>query len=67
MIGRLKQGVWKFGYRLTERDTKYAFKVGMSIAILAIPAFYDATRPLFVKYWGDWALISVREVAPLFY
>ncbi|KAG6862245.1 hypothetical protein C0995_002176 [Termitomyces sp. Mi166 len=62
MMGRVKQAVWKFGNRLTERDTKYAFKVGMSIAILAIPAFYDATRPIFVKYWGDWALISFFAV-----
>ncbi|KAG6876062.1 hypothetical protein C0992_001108 [Termitomyces sp. T32_za158] len=61
-MGRLKQGVWKFGNRLNERDTKYAFKVGMSIAILATPAFYDATRPLFIKYWGDWALISFFSV-----
>ncbi|KAG5735641.1 hypothetical protein E4T56_gene6971 [Termitomyces sp. T112] len=61
-IGRVQQALWKFGNRLAERDTKYAFKVGMSIAILAIPAFYDATRPLFVKYWGDWALISFFAV-----
>ncbi|KAG6907660.1 hypothetical protein DXG01_007864 [Tephrocybe rancida] len=61
-IGRVKQAVWKFGNRLTERDTKYAFKVGMAIAIFAAPAFYETTRPFFVKYWGDWALISFFAV-----
>ncbi|KAG6845404.1 hypothetical protein H0H87_009751 [Tephrocybe sp. NHM501043] len=59
-IGRVKQALWKLGNRLTQRDTKYAFKVGMAIAIFAAPAFYDTTRPSFVKYWGDWALISVN-------
>jgi hypothetical protein len=58
-IGRVKQSVWAIGKRLTERDTKYAVKAGIAMAILAAPAFFDSTRPIFVKYWGDWALISV--------
>lgn len=32
----------------------------MAIAILASPAFFDATRPFFVQNQGDWALVSVR-------
>lgn len=59
LVGRIKQTLWEVGKRLTERDTKYAFKVGMAIAILASPAFFDATRPIFVENWGDWALVSV--------
>lgn len=39
---------------------KYAFKVGMSTAVLAAPAFFDATRPMYTNYKGEWALISVR-------
>ncbi|KAG5645197.1 hypothetical protein DXG03_006715 [Asterophora parasitica] len=62
LIGRIKQSLWTLGTRMTERDTKYAFKVGMSIAIFAAPAFFDTTRPIFVKYWGDWALISFFAV-----
>lgn len=38
---------------------KYAIKAGMATAILAAPAFFDATRPIFVDYYFDWALISV--------
>ncbi|KAJ7933967.1 hypothetical protein B0H13DRAFT_2227384 [Mycena leptocephala] len=57
-IGRIKQQLWTIGKRLTERDTKYAVKAGMATAILAAPAFFDATRPYFVRLWGDWALIS---------
>ncbi|KAJ8078011.1 hypothetical protein PM082_000213 [Marasmius tenuissimus] len=56
--GRMKQRLWSFGNRLTERDAKYAIKTGMATAILAAPAFFDSTRPIFVRYYGDWALIS---------
>lgn len=59
LVGRIKQTLWEVGKRLSERDTKYAFKVGMAIAMLASPAFFDATRPIFVENWGDWALVSV--------
>jgi hypothetical protein len=59
LVGRIKQTVWEVGKRLAERDTKYAFKVGMAIAMLASPAFFDATRPMFVDNYGDWALVSV--------
>lgn len=44
---------------MKERDIKFALKAGMATAILAAPAFFDVTRPIFVDYWGDWALISV--------
>ncbi|KAJ7467034.1 Fusaric acid resistance protein-like-domain-containing protein [Mycena latifolia] len=57
-IGRIKQQVWAIGKRLTESDTKYAVKAGMATALLAAPAFFDKTRPIFVDLWGDWALIS---------
>jgi hypothetical protein len=59
LIGKAKQSVWTIWKRLTERDTKYAVKAGMAMAILAAPAFFESTRPIFIKYWGDWALISV--------
>lgn len=60
--GRVKQRVWAFGVRLAQRDTKYAFKVGMGAGILAAPAFFDRTRPLFLAWYGDWALISVSGI-----
>jgi hypothetical protein len=34
----------------------------MATALLAAPAFLDSTRPIFLEYWGDWALISVSAV-----
>jgi hypothetical protein len=60
--GKVKHTIWEIGILLTERDTKYAIKAGMATAILSAPAFFDATRPTFVQYYGDWALISVRDV-----
>ncbi|KAH9949028.1 Fusaric acid resistance protein-like-domain-containing protein [Amylocystis lapponica] len=57
-IGRIKQSLWALGARLKEQDLKYAFKTGMATAMLAAPAFFDSTRPMFVEYRGEWALIS---------
>lgn len=57
-VGRVKYSLWAIGARMKERDIKFALKAGMATAILAAPAFSDATRPFFVRNWGDWALIS---------
>ncbi|KAI0929858.1 hypothetical protein AcV5_006710 [Taiwanofungus camphoratus] len=56
--GRVKQSIWALGARLKEQDIKYAIKVGMATALLASPAFFDSTRPMFIHYRGEWALIS---------
>lgn len=60
LAGRMKQAFWELGARLKEPDIKYAFKAGLATAMLASFAFFDATRPWFVKYRGEWALVSVR-------
>ena len=51
--------LWVAGRRLKERDSKFAIKAGMATSLLALPAFLETTRPTFVEYYGDWALISV--------
>lgn len=56
--GRLKQRIWAILHKLKDGDVRYSVKVGVSTAILAIPAFIDATRPMFVLWRGEWALIS---------
>jgi len=66
-VGRLKRTLWVVGRRLKERDTKFAIKAGMAMSLLALPAFLESTRPTFVDYWGDWALISVSLFPPLSY
>ena len=50
------------GYTLaSQQDMKHAVKAGMATAILASPAFFESTRPMFVEYRGEWALISVCD------
>lgn len=63
-FGRLKRRVWDILTRLKEGDLRYSFKVGVSTAILAVPAFVDSTRPIFLEWRGEWALISVSETVP---
>lgn len=58
-MDRVGRSIWAFGARLRENDLKYAIKAGMATAMLASPAFFDTTRPVFVEYRGEWALISV--------
>ncbi|KAF8134358.1 Fusaric acid resistance protein-like-domain-containing protein [Boletus edulis] len=57
-IERFLRSLWDLRGRLRDRNINYAFKVGISTALLAAPAFFDATRPLFTEYRGEWALIS---------
>ncbi|KAI0798617.1 Fusaric acid resistance protein-like-domain-containing protein [Irpex lacteus] len=57
-IDRIGQSVWSIGARLRENDSKFAIKAGMATTMLAAPAFFDATRPIFNEYRGEWALIS---------
>ncbi|KAF9237441.1 Fusaric acid resistance protein-like-domain-containing protein [Melanogaster broomeanus] len=62
LIERVLRSLWDFGDRLKDRNIKYAFKVGMSAAMLSAPAFFDATRPVFTEYRGEWALMSFFAV-----
>ena len=39
-------------------DIKFAVKVGFGSTLLALPAFLDSTRSIFVSYRGEWALLS---------
>lgn len=58
ILGRAKQLLWRVGARAQESDVKYAIKAGMATAMLAAPAFFEVTRPTFMEYRGEWALIS---------
>lgn len=56
--GRMQWTLWYISRKLKDNDLRFSLKVGVSTAILAAPAFIDATRPTFVEYRGEWALIS---------
>ncbi|KAG0318433.1 hypothetical protein BGZ97_003784 [Linnemannia gamsii] len=54
--------LWKFLHVFRSFQVKYAAKAAFSIMIMLIPAFVDWTRPYFVQYRGEWALISMMIV-----
>jgi hypothetical protein len=47
---------------MQDHDIKYAIKTGVATAMLAAPAFIESTRPTFMEYRGEWALISVSAM-----
>jgi len=55
--------LWAFGSRMQDHDIKYAVKMGVAITMLTAPAFIGATRPTFMEYRGEWALISVSAAS----
>jgi hypothetical protein len=59
---RFQLSLWAIGERMQDHDIKYAVKTGVATAILAAPAFIEATRPTFMEYRGEWALISVSAI-----
>ncbi|KAK3839323.1 MAG: Fusaric acid resistance protein-like-domain-containing protein, partial [Linnemannia elongata] len=54
--------LWKFLHVFRSFQVKYAAKTAFSTMVLLIPAFVDWTRPYFVQYRGEWALISMLIV-----
>ncbi|KAF9202814.1 hypothetical protein BGZ49_007062 [Haplosporangium sp. Z 27] len=54
--------LWKFLHIFRSFQVKYAAKAAISAILLLIPAFVDITRPYFVQYRGEWALISMLIV-----
>ena len=46
--GRIKQSIWRISDKLKQRNVKYPSKAGMTTAVLAPPAFYEKTRPIFM-------------------
>lgn len=55
---RISKWFWELGARLREPDMKYATKTGIAGAMLAAPAYIERTRPIFLEYRGEWALIA---------
>ncbi|KAG0099871.1 hypothetical protein BGZ93_005475 [Podila epicladia] len=54
--------LWKFLHVFRSFQVKYAAKTAISTMVLLIPAFVDWTRPYFVQYRGEWAIISMLIV-----
>lgn len=59
---KLQRLVWQVGEFFRQPDTKFAIKAGLGSALLASPAFFPSTRPMFTKFQGQWALVSFMVV-----
>ena len=54
----LKHRIWKALEKLRKPEIKFAFKVGVGAALLALPAFRERWREGFIHWRGEWALLS---------
>ncbi|TKY86727.1 hypothetical protein EX895_004367 [Sporisorium graminicola] len=59
---KLQRLVWQIGEFFRQPDTKFSIKAGLGSALLASPAFFPSTRPIFTKFQGQWALVSFMVV-----
>ena len=58
-LGVLRRQIWLFFIKLKSADVRYALKTGIGGGLLGAFAFNHVTRPLFVQYSGNWAVLSV--------
>ncbi|KAF9166550.1 hypothetical protein DFQ26_007622 [Actinomortierella ambigua] len=59
---RASTRIWKFLHVFRSFKFKFAVKAACSAVLLMTPAFVDWTRPYFVQYRGEWAVISMTIV-----
>lgn len=62
---RFKRRVWAFGHHLREPTIRFAIKTGVGLALLAWPAF-TSFRPVWLRWRGEWAMISCALNCGLF-
>ena len=66
--GRLSHGrpwydyLYRFTRPFRRDDVKFAIKVGIGAIIYSLPAFIESTRPFFVRWRGEWGLVSYMAV-----
>lgn len=46
-------------------DVRFAIKVGFGALLYALPAFLASTRPFFVRWRGEWGLVSYMAVCSM--
>ncbi|SCV69070.1 BQ2448_2090 [Microbotryum intermedium] len=61
-FGAFKQQLWIIGYRLRQPSVKFAIKTGAGAALLASAAFISQLRPVWIRWRGEWALISYMVI-----
>ena len=57
--------LYKF-FRIFRRDdVRFAIKVGLGALLYALPAFLASSRPFFVRWRGEWGLVSYMAVCSM--
>ncbi|GAA6001060.1 hypothetical protein JCM10207_007394 [Rhodosporidiobolus poonsookiae] len=64
-FARAKLAFWHLGWHLRQPNLRFALKTGAGVAILSSAAFFPRTRPLWLEYRGEWALISFMVCSAL--
>lgn len=59
---RFMQALWDFASSFRLYEFKFALKTAVTITLIAIPAFLDATQDLFYEYKMSWAMSSAIVV-----
>ncbi|KAM0753945.1 hypothetical protein T439DRAFT_378053 [Meredithblackwellia eburnea MCA 4105] len=62
LSGRLKRKFWAFGHQLKNSNVVFSLKTGVGVTVLASAAFLPSLRPVWLKWRGEWALISYMVV-----
>ena len=63
--GAMSFRIWKALEKLRNPEIKFAVKVGLGAALLALPAFTDKYREIYTHWRGEWALLSYFVVLAL--
>ncbi|CAG8604783.1 784_t:CDS:2, partial [Acaulospora colombiana] len=59
---KITMNIWKSLSWFRQFQVKYAFKAAISAIVLVSPAFFDATRPTYYEYRGEWTCITMMVV-----
>lgn len=62
-VGQIKYAFWRLGWHMRQPNLRFAIKTGVGVAVLASAAFIPGTRPLWLAWRGEWALISCASSA----
>ena len=54
--------LYRYLHLFRRDDVKFAIKVGIGAILYALPAFLPSSRPFFVRWRGEWGLISYMVV-----
>lgn len=58
LVSRIRRRTWRLGIAVRRPNTIYAIKTGIGCGIIGAFAFDHRTRPIFVEYSGNWAMLS---------